>query len=694
MAPGDRHNVNNQGRSLKPTLGSTRNTKSPLTPRLAAHPTVSSSTAAGRPANKSASTVSKAPPVEDSDTPVKAVLSSNITPRSSSRKSRVGALSPALGGDDTPSLGRAKTLSPTGELQGVPARSESTLDSRLQAASGRSKSLVNGKETVRLPALRLAGRADGTQTVAGRRSGENSPQFFHASDARRHEPALKKTEPKKNPTFVYANGREEETRAPSSKAPSPVLSAVSEKRSPGLFLHANVSSEPIPSPSILSPPLSSTSAASPFFPPPASSASSVSARPASPPKESIHLSYRKGVSQIFGVRLDRQHGTSPGSVLPGQSPFPDNQNGQQKPSLGLSGFKKGHVKSSSVSSIESGASHRSRRRSQTAGEVPASGETTVDDRTAEDKAQFQPQRQRPILRDIDTKLASARPSVAEPSQSPLKTQSDFAADARRERKVLDLEISNSSLLAINKSLEREMRKQKAELKRYRRLSRAGQFSVPEADRPVRRLSSLDEEGDLPDFDDIGRTSSPFEEEVGDLSEEDSASVTSSAAPLSPTAQADSDARYRARDQKRLQIDLEKHRELLLDTQKMNQSLKRCLCWTEDLIRDGRKALDHQVRSADVRLGGRILTEDDRDDASVAATEDDTLHANKPNTDSPGALGIWQHHDEFSGPSFDGEGTDRDSGIEADHPTSNFGVLLQQLDKLLPNRPSDGLGEIW
>ncbi|KAJ9626917.1 hypothetical protein H2203_003374 [Taxawa tesnikishii (nom. ined.)] len=382
----------------------------------------------------------------------------------------------------------------------------------------------------------------------------------------------------------------------------------------------------------------------------------------------------EGVSQIFGVRLDRQHGTSPGSVLPGQSPFPDNQNGQQKPSLGF------------ITPITEALTN--------CGEVPASGETTVDDRTAEDKAQFQPQRQRPILRDIDTKLASARPSVAEPSQSPLKTQSDFAADARRERKVLDLEISNSSLLAINKSLEREMRKQKAELKRYRRLSRAGQFSVPEADRPVRRLSSLDEEGDLPDFDDIGRTSSPFEEEVGDLSEEDSASVTSSAAPLSPTAQADSDARYRARDQKRLQIDLEKHRELLLDTQKMNQSLKRCLCWTEDLIRDGRKALDHQVRSADVRLGGRILTEDDRDDASVAATEDDTLHANKPNTDSPGALGIWQHHDEFSGPSFDGEGTDRDSGIEADHPTSNFGVLLQQLDKLLPNRPSDGLGEIW
>jgi hypothetical protein len=43
--------------------------------------------------------------------------------------------------------------------------------------------------------------------------------------------------------------------------------------------------------------------------------------------------------------------------------------------------------------------------------------------------------------------------------------------------VLDLEISNSSLLAINRTLEREMRKQSAELRRFRRLSRSGRLSI-------------------------------------------------------------------------------------------------------------------------------------------------------------------------------------------------------------------------
>jgi len=57
--------------------------------------------------------------------------------------------------------------------------------------------------------------------------------------------------------------------------------------------------------------------------------------------------------------------------------------------------------------------------------------------------------------------------------------------------VLDLEISNSSLLAINRSLEKEIRKQKAELRRFRRMSRAGVFSADTAGEPLEpRLLAL------------------------------------------------------------------------------------------------------------------------------------------------------------------------------------------------------------
>ena len=43
---------------------------------------------------------------------------------------------------------------------------------------------------------------------------------------------------------------------------------------------------------------------------------------------------------------------------------------------------------------------------------------------------------------------------------------------------------------------------------------------------------------------------------------------------------------------------------------MNQSLRRCLGWTEELINEGKKALNYHVRVSDVKLGGRVLRRDE------------------------------------------------------------------------------------
>lgn len=42
---------------------------------------------------------------------------------------------------------------------------------------------------------------------------------------------------------------------------------------------------------------------------------------------------------------------------------------------------------------------------------------------------------------------------------------------------------------------------------------------------------------------------------------------------------------------------------------MNQSIKRCLGWTEELIKEGQKALAYHVKVSDVELGGRVLVPD-------------------------------------------------------------------------------------
>lgn len=198
-------------------------------------------------------------------------------------------------------------------------------------------------------------------------------------------------------------------------------------------------------------------------------------------------------------------------------------------------------------------------------------------------------------------------------QSKIDQMNELAANARRERKVLDLEISNSSLLAINRTLEREMRKQNAELRRYRRLSRSGRLSVmPKSRSASGRMSFLPESAE-----DSANETSPSGSENGENDQDDilsdiSSPSTASSRPSSPTSRA---GRARFRDPKRPELDLAAHRALLLDDQKLNQSIKRCLAQTESLIASGKTALQSQARaSTPENLGGRVLTPDDTEDS--------------------------------------------------------------------------------
>lgn len=207
---------------------------------------------------------------------------------------------------------------------------------------------------------------------------------------------------------------------------------------------------------------------------------------------------------------------------------------------------------------------------------------------------------------------SPRPRVHSPVRTDGSSSShidETALNARTARKVLDLEISNSSLLAINRTLEREMRKQTAELRRYRRLSRSARLSVPGSIRSVSGggLSFLSETDGISELSSI-----PSEDDVSGISDDDESSVADEGT-LSPNSLAQHDARHRATDEKRFMLDLAKHQELLIDSQKMNQSLKRCLGWTEELIKEAKKALEYQVRVSDVEIGGRVLAPDELDE---------------------------------------------------------------------------------
>jgi hypothetical protein len=223
----------------------------------------------------------------------------------------------------------------------------------------------------------------------------------------------------------------------------------------------------------------------------------------------------------------------------------------------------------------------------------------------------------------------ASPTKPAGGQSALEMMNELAANARRERKVLDLEISNSSLLAINRSLEKEMRKQKAELKRFRRMSRAGRFSIDAVGSTAFTAKPSSELSDMSEVEEAEEEELPSEEEA------ESSESSFDESVLDNSVQAERDEVYRLRDEKRLQLDLSKHRDLLMDSQKMNESLKRCLGWTDQLIKDAQKALDYKVNVSDVRLGGRVLVTEDDDDDDDDEEEDGSIH-----DEARGLLSPW------------------------------------------------------
>lgn len=204
---------------------------------------------------------------------------------------------------------------------------------------------------------------------------------------------------------------------------------------------------------------------------------------------------------------------------------------------------------------------------------------------------------------------------AEKSTNSADPANDLVANARRERKVQDLQITNASLEAINRTLERQLRKQTSELRRFKRLSRSGRLSMIPAEVAEGALAaaSKDVDGDGMALSDLSEGEE--RDRAGEAEEDDSLTDTDSAeGALSPSVAAEKEEKHLNRDEKRLQLDLSKHQELLIDSQKINQSIKRCLDWTEELIKEGRKALEYQVRPADVVIPGpRVLNPADEDD---------------------------------------------------------------------------------
>ncbi|KAJ3559049.1 hypothetical protein NPX13_g9593 [Xylaria arbuscula] len=506
------------------------------------------------------------------------------------------------------------------------------------------------------------------RNMPSRQNSTNSrdSKFFHASEAKpTRSTNTSKTASPKNPTFFYANGNGIAPKAPSPATLSPPLSPGLNLSQETKFMYANgmpeVRPAPQPTQSRRSGSAESTTTKGPTVRSPMTQS-----RPASPSKLPLHSqsSYRNSVGSQSASMSTAAASIARGQVSP---PLASSITGLRRPSTATS-RSGGHSRSGSLAKIEGAHEPLRPMASPVMGLFPPANLSPTNTppltlasiiQAAEDFTENEPEHEdQHMNEDEDDASPEDHSGLQSPTKSTVSSTdpvTELIANARRERKVQDLQIRNASLEAINRTLERQMRKQNAELRRFRRLSRAGHLSLASTTMSSRVASGAMSELDL---ESLGLSDLSEEDlSIRELEEESFSDTDSVSSDLSASVLAARDAKHSKRDEERLNLDLSKHQQILIDSQKINQSIKRCLDWTEELIHEGKKALEYQVRVSDIRLGGRVLDPlDEEDEGSKLRLTRDTADSEvKPTegeeevSENPASWGI--------------EPQDRDSGIE-------------------------------
>lgn len=531
-------------------------------------------------------------------------LASHITPRSGTRQVRVDSASSTPNG--TPNLERYDGWDP---MSGHSAHSASMEQPNFRKSNASLHSLQSDYGNA---------SPNGTES-----------KFFHASDVKpslaRPQVVVKQT-PSKPPTFFYANGNNIGDSPPPATQSAPAVTQQPLNDAQSKFMYANGAPELRPSP-----PLSRGSS---------SGVSGVKAKPGGRPSsgsQSGPLHGANGVQRPHSpVKFAGQSqqplvkkqsmpvGTAARSQVTSPQPNPPKRSSMRRTSSGTSSWAGGHSRAGSLVSVEQ-VIHAPRFTSPqlsphfaTEPISPLHAPSTPAPLTLASIIQAAEE----FDDDEESEGGSVGDAASEDLQSPTKAAqtpdpvNELVANARRERKVQDLEITNASLEAINRTLERQLKKQSSEIRRFKRMSRNGRLSLAAAGLENAELLEGEQSTDL-SLADLSEEGEELDTGFEDDSFSDSDSASES---LTPSIIAERDARHRKRDEKRLQLDLTKHQEMLVDSQKLNMSILRCMSWTEELIKEGQKALDYHVRVSDVKIEGRILSPPDRPGGTFDPTE--------------------------------------------------------------------------
>ncbi|KAL8998254.1 MAG: hypothetical protein Q9169_002658 [Polycauliona sp. 2 TL-2023] len=603
----DPPNRNAIARTSTPTNASRWNGKGVHTPSTVRSPASSATPSLRRdPKGTKSGTIQNAPGLETEHnvkTPVRTLMTSNITPRSASRRSRVESASP------TPRSTPERALLTARPVSMIEGRHWPSGETYMASGSEAKAAHTSRPERARSVAsdVQYASRSSpvGSSQEKGLKanSPDNPPKFFHADDAKpRLQTRPQSESPRLQPRFA---GMQQITGANKNDSSALTASPDSGEEHPKFFYADRMPEATTPPPRFANGIVSARPPLQTIFSSYQTTSSPVP-RPPSPLKEEILPVSRKSSLSKPSARRHTRLVSNGSSEIKAPEGMVQGQTLSRRSSVNDPARRKSQPQSPGTASFGFAPSRRSSFAMSDTGQdasqsIPQSSTFAVPP-PIEAPATASPELVRP-----------QSPSKATPGQSKLDHLNELAANARRERKVLDLEISNSSLLAINRTLETEMRKQKAELRQFRRLRSSGRF-------PSSTFSASSRFSMASTNEDLSPTSSADEDEMDDDRFSNVSSGTSDdtsfpdSTSLSPTLRNSSIPVAKKRRTRSFKVDLAGQRLLLLDSQRLNQALKRCLGRTDELIADGKKALDYMVNTGEMaNVGPRVLAPDDGDE---------------------------------------------------------------------------------
>lgn len=186
-----------------------------------------------------------------------------------------------------------------------------------------------------------------------------------------------------------------------------------------------------------------------------------------------------------------------------------------------------------------------------------------------------------------------------PVNVPMENGALQVKQARSDRKIMDLEISNASLMSVNKYLEKKLRSQAKDIQ-YLKIS-----------------SKNDVSGQIPEFD--------TDSDTGNSENEDEDMIPSEEVSMDSIMHSPSELEF-AEKTKLIEERMQSHINFLESSEKVNKMMLNCLLISGSLLQQASESLEYEVNPSDVKFGLQVARNTFIHDSGDSSFNDSVIDA--------------------------------------------------------------------